>query len=120
MTLFFNTAKKVDRGALLLDDEMPGWYQNINFDELDFDTPRFDILGQLYGHTALGRRNLHLYTPEDFADHGFTIRLDLFFPGIRHWWLTRFWRKAVKSRLSGDHLFSDGMLSASEHAGTAF
>ena len=46
----------VRRGAALLDRERPGWENEINLLNLDLQSPRFCVLGQLY---------------EEFADQGF-------------------------------------------------
>lgn len=47
-------AERVERGAQLLDEKRPGWWQEIDLRRLDIDSPCNCIAGQLGGSTGAG------------------------------------------------------------------
>lgn len=62
----------VKRGISLLDTLGPAdWRDRISFTSLDFNSPQFCILGQIYGHSRLGAHKLGILGSRRFEDHGF-------------------------------------------------
>jgi hypothetical protein len=69
-------AERVTKGAALLDEREPGWWQRINLDTLDLWSPCKCVLGQLATHlgddwewhTIVAQFGLRPWTD---ADHGF-------------------------------------------------
>lgn len=49
-----NTTKRVERGAKLLDEKLPGWDEQIKLKKLDMTSETQCILGQLYCGYLLG------------------------------------------------------------------
>jgi hypothetical protein len=92
-------AERVARGAALLDEKQPGWWQRIYPDIIDIDSCERCVLGQVYeaedgndygystGLTALG---IDLGGPEH--DHGFDCDWD------EQEDLTAAWRELIESR----------------------
>jgi hypothetical protein len=46
-------AERAERGAALLDERMPGWWQHIDLDRLDIDSPCDCVAGQIGGYTEI-------------------------------------------------------------------
>jgi hypothetical protein len=65
--------ERVQRGALLLDAEVPGWARRINEWELDLGQCDQCILGQLYGEYCTGRDALELRSPGPWFDKGAAV-----------------------------------------------
>lgn len=51
---------KVKQAAKFLDKKHPGWYKKIDTFLLQMLSPRYCILGQLYGSSLVGREALNL------------------------------------------------------------
>ena len=63
--------ERVARGIRLLDQVLPGWHDEINWDELVMEWPQDCILGQLYDGFTLGINKLNLH------DRAFLYGFDL-------------------------------------------
>jgi hypothetical protein len=68
---------RVKKGAILLDQVVPGWFDLIDTDLLDMTSDTKDILGQIYGDFKHGFWIITRPLPSDqlfsAADHGFTL-----------------------------------------------
>lgn len=64
--------ERVDRGAALLDAEIPGWVQRIDLDRFRMSSCSRCILGQLFGSFENGLDELHLRSRVD-SPEGFDI-----------------------------------------------
>lgn len=62
--------ERVERGAALLDEKRPGWWQRIDLGRLDLAENCDCILGQLDGDYSPSTNGLGLTNPEA-AGHGF-------------------------------------------------
>lgn len=63
--------QRVDRGARLLDQHLPGWYERINVDALQMQNSCRCILGQLHGgNYTRGRVELGIVAGES-SQYGF-------------------------------------------------
>jgi hypothetical protein len=101
----------VERGAMLLDRERPGWAGGVDLDELDMATDEDCILGQLHGHYSIGRDSLIrrlswyrrlLLRRHDFGwCHGFNAASSRG-PSLSHQYdeLQRLWAAEVMARRS--------------------
>lgn len=64
--------RRIERGALLLDSHLPGWYAEINLIDLDLRRDCGCILGQLFDHYSLGLDSLAL-NAIDSENNGFFV-----------------------------------------------
>lgn len=55
------------RGIELLDRQVPGWREKIDWNELSMGHCKKCILGQLFGHFDKGVRKLAIKTPSPFG-----------------------------------------------------
>lgn len=70
--------EQVDRGARLLDAEMPDWYTKINIDALQMHNSCLCVLGQLYGgNYTRGRQALGVEAGQSSA-YGFNADQSLY------------------------------------------
>jgi hypothetical protein len=53
-------AERVERGAALLDERRPGWWDEVDVGRLDFDSCEECVLGQLWGSYGSGKKRLGL------------------------------------------------------------
>lgn len=69
-------AKRVERGAALLDRERPGWEEDVDLGRLQMTSTCDCILGQIFGTYTSGFKELVRNLPSQFLfssrDHGFT------------------------------------------------
>ena len=87
--------KNVERGAELLDREVPGWEGKIDLETLDLASPDRCVLGQAFRvnqHPAY-HRGVDILRVSQSSRYGFT-------PWGRQGWsnLTEAWRKLIESR----------------------
>jgi hypothetical protein len=93
--------KTVERGAALLDERLPGWYEKIDLDKLDLASCENCVLGQLHGRKYERLRHRRYYRGLDrlgildrkAGDFGFTVRGSGRFEN-----LTAEWRRVIKRR----------------------
>jgi hypothetical protein len=64
-------AECVARGAALLDEHEPGWWQRIDLDRLNIASCEDCTLGQLHGDFTDGLAALYLTAADEPEDHGF-------------------------------------------------
>jgi hypothetical protein len=57
--------ENVARGAAILDELRPGWYQDIDLEKLDLISSWHCVLGQLYGHFGEGLQATMTYRYRD-------------------------------------------------------
>ena len=90
-----------DKGAILLDELNPAWFQAIDLDELKMQEYASCIIGQCYPHEGFyaGMRNVGIERLEDSYVYGFDLE-DPNNGNDRHWdRLTSLWTEKVTSRL---------------------
>jgi hypothetical protein len=98
-------AKRVERGAVLLDERWPGWWNEVDTGQLDIDHCLCCVLGQLWGDYDEGQRELF------GDDQAVAIRRGQEHPShtaVRHGFnttdrwaavpLTNLWRAAIERR----------------------
>lgn len=93
---------RIDCGAALLDQRVPGWADRVSLERFDIRSDRRCVLGQLYGDYDTGLHELGLYSG---VGHGFDLRRSdvmvapepaaLFAP------LDAAWRAAIAARTTG-------------------
>jgi hypothetical protein len=95
-------ADRVTAGAAVLDRLRPGWFDQVDPDQLDMAMEYDDVLGQLYGHYALGLETLVQASPEPrpwpsvwAVDHGFDL---LAYDNAGYAELTACWRAEIVGR----------------------
>lgn len=90
------TQERVERGAALLDERLPGWAQEIYVENLDLSDSCDCVLGQLFGDYLKGVRVLGL-ADETWAE---PARLGFHRPDRRTQWetLSRAWRSLIARR----------------------
>jgi hypothetical protein len=90
-------AERVERGAALLDERRPGWWDEVDVEALDLDLCSRCPLGQLWGDFESGAYRLFRGGFHEVADmaghHGFDAVCDNHFPI-----LTDLWRAAIERR----------------------
>lgn len=79
---------RVERGAALLDEKVPGWAARVDVDTLALFDCTFCVLGQLFGDFGDGLDELDITG----APHGFSC------PDIDYPRLEQDWRLAILSR----------------------
>jgi hypothetical protein len=87
-------AERVERGAALLDERRPGWWDEVDVGRLDIDHCQLCVLGQLWGEYDDGRNEM-LTNQRDAVLHGFDT--------TDRWagsTLTNLWRAAIERRRS--------------------
>lgn len=68
--------ERVERGATLLDEHVPGWYARVDLATLDVAHPCACVLGQLFGnYYAAAALNLVDHDTLVAVSHGFDVRL---------------------------------------------
>jgi hypothetical protein len=87
---------RVRRGIALLDEEKPGWPDQVDVAKLDMQNPRYCVLGQMFGRYSTGQRALPgiRYRTEAVA-RGFDATL---FEHAEYRTLARLWSYAITSR----------------------
>lgn len=96
----FGLKKRVQRGADLLDRELPNWFNRIDTVELNQESASHCVLGQLYGDWTEGLNKVFGYRWDykDSFDYGFSLS------GSERWntfgALTRLWKKEILKRRS--------------------
>lgn len=60
------------RGAVVLDEKVPGWDEKINLDTLNIYSINCCILSQLFGSYYPGELGFSCYKPKEIEDCGFT------------------------------------------------
>jgi len=63
--------ERVERGAALLSERRPDWYWNVNLSDLDIQSLKRCVLGQLYGGYNVGLSELNLRAYNEDRHHGF-------------------------------------------------
>jgi hypothetical protein len=53
-------SERVERGAALLDERRPGWWDEVNVESLSFDDGERCVLGQLWGAYKAGKAQLSI------------------------------------------------------------
>lgn len=81
-------------GAALLDARMPGWFRDINLDDLNQASTLSCVLGQLYGEYYKGIESLNVGGVDERVAYGFSSNDDYVN-------LTEAWKEIVNSRISG-------------------
>lgn len=108
-------AERVTRGAQLLDEIRPGWYEEINLDKLNMESTCNCIVGQLVGTfcnwTVLGSYYEEIKDPSEYGwDWSDRVESLLNLRASRGWssrgwqWdaLERLWLEEIHIRLNGD------------------
>jgi hypothetical protein len=91
--------KRVERGAALLDEKRPGWWQGIDLDRLDISSCSDCIAGQIGGGNYLiGAEGAGLWTWEEDVAHGFGAEAASF---AEYGALTAAWRDLIVRRREG-------------------
>jgi hypothetical protein len=90
-------AERVERGAALLDERRPGWWDEVDLSKLDLNSCCRCVLGQLWGHYWRGAAELFgcpFYNADAAAGAaGFDAQDESHFPA-----LTDLWRAAIERR----------------------
>ena len=68
-------SSEVRAGALLLDKEKPGWWEEVDVDQLDMGGVRNCVLGQLQGDYATGIDKLGISSFAEASRLGFYISI---------------------------------------------
>lgn len=95
-------AAKVAKGAELLDNERPGWADDIDLESLNMAEGNHCILGQLYGDYVDGLYALGFTRGWGSRGHGFTLHVgwSSASDSMEDWYtLHALWRKEVASRV---------------------
>lgn len=88
---------RVARGAALLDELRPEWYDAVDVERLDMSHSLNCVLGQLYVTYEAGTQTIGLRTVGDRTLHGFTTLL--YGATIGEWAeLTKAWRAEIEER----------------------
>lgn len=66
---------RVDLGAALLDEKVPGWRTKVDLDIFELRSTEDCILGQVFGDYGVGTRELGL-NREAQAAHGFDLKVE--------------------------------------------
>jgi hypothetical protein len=97
--------ERVNRGALLLDEQQPGWEESILPQKLNMSNATFCIIGQAYGDydesvgVPFGRDLFDTESMEDAVEHGFLTEMDNYPSGdIPYPLLDRVWVKLLQER----------------------
>lgn len=101
----------VEKGAIMLDEKRPGWYQKVDLERLDLRFCARCVLGQISGN----KRSMNPYdiechalglSPADAVAYGFNQDAAPEFASIRQsqsWAdLTRLWREQITRRREED------------------
>lgn len=87
----WRSRENVGSGAALLDQKRPGWYREIDLDQLEMGSDTKCVLGQLYGEYIKGRYTLTLLG-KTFV-YGFNTTLEDYKS------LQLMWEEEIRSRL---------------------
>lgn len=91
---------RVQRGAELLDEKKPDWFNNVDEEKFVMSNLSRCILGQNYGHYGEGLRKLQLPAHEDAF--GFEVPIVMKFdhePGESYYrLLEKYWLEEIKAR----------------------
>jgi hypothetical protein len=92
MTDYFSTSVRAERGALLLDDSLPGWAAHVRASRIDMADPTSCVLGQLMSHDARVYEHMLLMMHPDLAEasrgtyHGAKLVAFGRWPSARQFW----------------------------------
>jgi hypothetical protein len=93
--------ERVERGAALLDEKRPGWWQGIDLDRLDIGSPCNCVAGQLgtgedpYSLTVSA---LGIWGADEECEHGFEAPFAMITSDREYGPLTEAWRDLITRR----------------------
>lgn len=87
-----SVASYVWAGVNLLDAEHPGWESQIDISQLDIESSRVCILGQLYGRYDVGKSRLGITSG---TEYGFCYSNPSSYPAEE---LSAYWRDVIAQR----------------------
>ncbi len=101
----WDPADTAREGAILLDEEKPGWAERIDLSTLRMESCRFCILGQLYGDYVTGCNELD---PDEYeqpswdpVEYGFDAGPRERYEQDRYARLVAAWTGEINARLTG-------------------